>query len=119
MQQEGKELKNVIYHRLEESKYYYDIEYKTFKLRYYFSSRLYLKNFTKRFFDYRLKCNEGLIYQYRLYFLINLDILWDLKLYQSIEKRGFRIVRNGEDELCKDIIKLDGLNLIIQDLELQ
>lgn len=116
-EKEYKLTKNGIAHNLNFSPYIYRIEYNDYYLDYVFSSELNLTKFIKRYIDYRIRCNEGLIHQYRIHFLLDLDILWDLKIYESIEKRGFKVVKNDEVDICKDFLKLGGLKLTIQDLE--
>lgn len=85
---------------------YQDNESITFK----FSSQLYMDNFKNK-----LKNNRNVICESlskRFGFIINNEKLCDLKLYSSIEKRGFLIETKEGLYECLNIIKLDGQNKI-------
>lgn len=71
-----------------------------------FSSKLYKDKFIKQYKSNRKKINESL--SNRFGFSVEFDILADLKLYCSIEKRGFLIYQNGEAFECLGSIILDG-----------
>ena len=74
-----------------------------------FSSELYMNKFYNALFDNREKISTSL--SNRFGFTIVNDILCDLKLYLTIEKRGFLIFKNEEKiEWQKDII-LNGVKL--------
>lgn len=73
---------------------------------YVFSSRLYRDKFIKQYKSNRKKINESL--SNRFGFSVEFNILADLKLYGSIEKRGFLIYQNGEAFECLNSIILDG-----------
>lgn len=79
-------------------------------LVYVFSSELYKNKFYNTLFDNREKINESL--SNRFGFSVVNDVLCDLKLYISIEKRGFLILKDKEKMVCvKDII-LDGSRMM-------
>lgn len=76
---------------------------------YVFSSELYKGKFVERLEDNREKINGSLTNRFG--FKINNDVLCDIKLYSSIEKRGFLIKTNKEGFECLDDITLSGKNL--------
>lgn len=84
---------------------YTEIRYLTFK----FSSQLYLDKFKEKLEDNRNKINDSL--SNRFGFTIINDVLADIKLYSSIEKRGF-LIKGKEDYKCLNNIILNGVNLI-------
>lgn len=75
-------------------------------LVYVFSSKLYKDKFYNALFENREKINESL--SKRFGFRIESDLLCDLKLYISIEKRGFLILKDKEKFVCVEDIILDG-----------
>lgn len=81
-------------------------DYITFK----FSSQLYKDNFQNKLKVNRNNINNSL--SKRFGFIILNDKLSDLKLYSSIEKRGFLIETKEGIYECLNIIKLDGQNKI-------
>lgn len=76
-------------------------------VRYIFSSRLYMSKFMERLTSNRIQYSLQL--SKRVGVDVNFDILADLKLYKSIEKRGYLLNVNGEDVTCPDQIILDGV----------
>lgn len=84
-----------------------EVPYEKETLKFVFSSELYKTKFYETFYENRVKINASL--SNRFGFEIVNDLLCDLKLYITIEKRGFLIIRdNGEKiEWLRDII-LDG-----------
>ena len=81
---------------------------KTFK--FVFSSDLYKRNFIKKLEENRETINQSL--SNRFGFPIRYDMLADLKLYTTIEKRGFLIYQDGEKIECLRNLTLDGNNLM-------
>ena len=77
---------------------------------YVFSSNLYKSKFEERQQENRDKINASL--SNRFGFTIENNVLCDMKLYSTIEKRGFLIKNNKEGFECPDVLKLDGKNLI-------
>lgn len=114
-EKEYKLTKNGIAYDLNYSPYKYDVNYKDYNLTYIFSSELNMKKYVNKYKEYRQKTNDGLKYQYRIDYDIDLDVMWDLKFYESIEKRGFLVIMNSEVKVCKDFLRLDGLRMIIKD----
>ena len=80
------------------------------KVEFIFSSELYKSKFEERLYEHRDTINESL--SNRFGFTIKADKLADLKLYTTIEKRGFLILNNGVKTECLSDITLDGQNLI-------
>lgn len=97
-------------HNLIESPYRFNIRYDDpNSITFVFSSNLYLKNFIERAAENRHTINESL--SNRFGFSIENNILCDIRLYCSIEKRGFLLYWNGECFECLRSIRLDGSNL--------
>lgn len=71
-----------------------------------FSSQLYLNKFQERLVENREKINDSL--SNRFGFAVENDVLCDIKLYSSIEKRGFLIKNHKEGFECLASIILDG-----------
>lgn len=93
----------------------YDLAETPFKaeinsLSYHFSSELNLKKFIVKRDEHREKIKESL--SKRFGFTVKNDILSDIVLYKSIEKRGFLIVENGVQLKCLNHITLDGTMMI-------
>ena len=88
------------------------LHYKGSEIRYIFSSNLYKKNFINKIGEHRSKINDSL--SNRFGFTIRNDILADIKLYNTIEKRGFLIYHDGEKIECLNGLILDGQNLTIR-----
>ena len=74
-----------------------------------FSSKLYLSKFNDKLNEHREKVNQSL--SKRFGFEVEYNQLCDIKLYSSIEKRGFLIDNTKERFECLSTIKLDGNNL--------
>lgn len=81
------------------------------EIRFIFSSNLYRQNFESRYFENREKINQSL--SNRFGFNIRNNIIADLKLYITIEKRGFLIYKDGVKHECLKDITLDGSKLIV------
>lgn len=87
-----------------------NITYPDGVITYIFSSDLYRQKFTEKLRDNRNKINESL--SNRFGFTIVNDKLCDLKLYCTIEKRGFLIYQNQRGIECLNNIILDGHQLM-------
>lgn len=94
---------------LPDSPYRYNVDYASQSITFVFSSNLYLRNFIRRLQGNRETINLSL--SNRFGYRIENNVLCDLKLYCSIEKRGFLIYQNGERFECPRSIKLDGNHL--------
>lgn len=85
-----------------------EIKYPDETLKYRFSSEYYLNNFRKKLENNRKKINESLTKRFGIE--IENNKLCDIKLYQSIEKRGFLLESKEEKIKCLNNIKLNGQN---------
>ena len=101
--------RNGIAYKFEISPYKLIVDYDDDQLEYVFSSQRYKDLFYERFIDNRIKISDSL--SKRFGFKIENDKLADLKLYITIEKRGF-LIKGKEDYKCLDTIELIGVNLI-------
>lgn len=88
------------------------VEYEGQKVIYYFSSDLYRIKFMARLGENRLGIMNSL--SKRFGFTIKSDLIADLRLYSSIEKRGFLISVDGEYIECQNAMVLDGLKMIVE-----
>lgn len=86
-----------------------EMNYHDNKLIYTFSSQLYKNKFMEKMTENRKKINHSL--SKRFGFNIENNMLCDIKLYITIEKRGFLIDNTKERYECLSTIKLDGKNL--------
>ena len=103
--------RNNVAYNLNESPYRLEVPYDDHMiLTYVFSSDFYKTNFYNRFPENRGKISESL--SRRFGFLVQNDVLCDLKLYSSIEKRGFLIIKGEEKIVCQEDIILDGAKLM-------
>lgn len=83
-----------VYHDLRESSYYFDFE----NLRFYFSSDFYLRKYKEKLEGYI----EAAILKFWGLNKVSLHVeglkkYFAIVLYKSIEKRGFRVLKNGEE----------------------
>lgn len=105
--------RNNVAYNLNESPHRLEVPYDDQQiLIYVFSSEFYKTNFYNRFLGNREAISESL--SKRFGFQIENDLLADLKLYTSIEKRGFLIL-NGKDHSVtwqRENIILDGVKLM-------
>lgn len=107
----AKATRNGVIYNLHNSDYKVKINYTTnYYIIYHFSSELYRGKFIERMEDNRKSINGSL--SNRFGFEIVCDPLCDIKLYSSIEKRGFLIKTNKEGFECLESLKLDGKSLI-------
>lgn len=85
--------------------------YEGYKIKYVFSSDLYKRKFKESVSEHRDKINQSLTNRFG--YKICCELLADLKLYKTIEKRGFLIYKDGIKIECQNSITLDGNNLIV------
>lgn len=104
--------RNNVAYNLNESPHRLEVPYEQQTLTYVFSSEFYKTNFYNRFLENREKISESL--SKRFGFHVQNDLLSDLKLYTSIEKRGFLIVKGEDKIVCQENITLDGALLMMQ-----
>ena len=102
--------RNNIAYNLHESPYRLEVPYEDQNLTFVFSSNLYKTNFYNRFLDNREKISESR--SKRFGFHVENDLLSDLKLYTSIEKRGFLVIKGEDKIVCQENITLDGAKLM-------
>ena len=104
--------RNGIAYNFKKSPYFVEVNYGEDVVKYIFSSQLNIERFNTRQKENRDKISDSL--SNRFNFNIKNDMLCDLKLYTSVEKRGFLIFKNEEMIECQKSIILDGKNLIIK-----
>lgn len=106
---------NVAYN-LEISPHHYDVVYSPKGVvRYIFSSELYKNKFAEKMEANREKINFSISNRFGFYTTV--DLLADLKLYTTIEKRGFLVECRGEKLKCSEDIILNGEMQIIKRLQ--
>lgn len=106
--------------KLTRNKIALDLNYSPYKIQinypdsdvitYVFSSEFYRKNFDARLEENRAAINETLSNKYG--FKVEMDKLADLRLYNSIEKRGFLIYKGLVKVECLKEITLHGSRMI-------
>lgn len=96
-------------YNLHNSPYQLIMKYEEQEIVYRFSSELYKTKFIEKVANHREDINTSLSKRFSVKF--NADIVADLRLYSSIEKRGFSISLNGELIECQNNIVLDGLKM--------
>lgn len=104
--------RNGIAYDLKLSPYKLHLKYKESEITFIFSSQLNVDRFKDKLNENRETINNSL--SKRFGFSIVNNTLCDIKLYNTIEKRGFLIDYNKERFECLNTIKLDGMNLIIK-----
>lgn len=102
---------NIAYD-LNHSPHQLSLNYDEYGITYVFSSELYKNKFLEKLSSNRENINISL--SNRFGFVIVNDILSDLKLYTTIEKRGFLIYKGLVKVECLNNITLDGSQLIIK-----
>lgn len=93
-------------YNLHKSPHLLEMDYEETKVIFHFSSATYRIKFLSRSGENRRAINTSL--SNRFGFNVKADLLADLKLYSTIEKRGFLISVNGEFAECQNNIILDG-----------
>ena len=81
------------------------------EITYIFSSALYAEKFTEKRDGKRAQIELSLYNRFG--FRIDARALADLRCYMEIEKRGFRLEKDGKTVVCADNLKLDGGNLTL------
>ena len=82
------------------------VDYGESSLEYVFSSDLYKRKFLEKMHDHRENISNSLTKRFGV--KVQSTILSDLKLYTTIEKRGFLLFKDGVEAKCPDRIILDG-----------
>ena len=88
------------------------LKYDTQDITFVFSSNLYKNKFLAKIVENREKINNSISSRFGM--TIKNDVLCDLKLYTTIEKRGFLIYIDEEKIECLKSIILDGETLMLQ-----
>lgn len=103
--------RNGITYNLKLSPYEFTIKYSNGEnIKYKFSSLLYRDKFIDRYEGNRETISRSLSKRFGID--MSNEILCDLKLYSSIEKRGFYLETKEGFYSCLNTIKLDGQNKI-------
>lgn len=102
---------NIAYN-LRTSPHTLEMEYGVQKVIYHFSSSLYRVKFLSRYGEHRRTIENSL--SNRFGFTIDSELIADLRLYSSIEKRGYLISINGEYVECQENIILDGMKMTLK-----
>jgi len=103
--------RNNIAYDLEFSPHAVNIPYGEFEnLTFVFSSELYRNKFLEKRESNREQIEQSL--KKRFGFAIKAEILADIRLYTTIEKRGFLIVKEGDKIKCLNNLQLDGEKVI-------
>ena len=82
------------------------VEYRNTTITYVFSSELYRNKFCAALQENREKIDNSL--SNRFGFTVKNEMLCDLKLYITIEKRGFLLYKGEQKIECLNDITLDG-----------
>lgn len=83
-----------------------NVTYDNGTITFMFSSQVNLDKFNDKLKENRDKINDSLSKRFK--FQIIQDIICDLRLYNTIETRGFLILSNGEYIECLDHVQLNG-----------
>ena len=103
--------RNGIAYNLTKSPYRLTKEYEGNKITFVFSSELYMNKFSEKLEENRKKVMESLSKRWGLE--LENNALADLKLYSTVEKRGF-LIEGEESYQCLSNIKLSGVSQIIK-----
>lgn len=82
------------------------MDYGEHSLTFVFSSALYMGKFLEKQESHRESISNSLTKRFGV--IVRNRVLSDLKLYTTIEKRGFLLVKDGVEIQCLDEITLDG-----------
>lgn len=88
------------------------VMYDDLKVCYNFSSKLNKQRFINKAGKNRENINSSLSKRFNI--TIIYDLLCDIKLYSTVEKRGFLIETESDSYTCLNTIKLNGKNQIIK-----
>ena len=99
-----------IAYSLEDSPYMTTIDYSNAEITYAFSSDLYKRMFIQKYEQNRDDINISLTNRFG--FSIVNNVLCDIKLYLTVEKRGFLIIANGIGIHSPNGLLLDGDSIL-------
>ena len=88
------------------------VNYGEHSLEYVFSSDLYRRKFLEKQDAHREQLCVSLTKRFGVE--VRTPLLSDVKLYTTIEKRGFLLRKDGVEVKCLDKVRLDGENLMIK-----
>ena len=98
--------RSKVAYNLRISPHKYETKYGDDDVIFVFSSDLYRRKFVERIDENRKTINESLTGRFG--YNCSIDSLCDLKLYSSLEKRGFLVIVNNEEIICQENITLGG-----------
>lgn len=101
--------RNGIAYDLTKSPYKLTKEYEGNELTFVFSSELYREKFGQKLEENREKVKESLFKRWGVQ--VENNALADIKLYSTVEKRGF-LIEGKESHRCQSTIKLSGVSQI-------
>lgn len=108
--------RNGICYNFHKTPYEVEVKYQNNKkIVYKFSSTNNVDRFKSKLQENRDKINESLSKRFK--FAIEQDIICDLKLYQTVETRGFLICSNGVFIECLESIQLTGVEVTSKSYE--
>ena len=99
--------RSKIAYDLRQSPHSFTYQYGDSYITYVFSSELYRGKFVERVEDHRESLNQSLTNRFG--FAFKMDKLADIRLYNTIEKRGFLIICDGVNIECPSDITFDGM----------
>lgn len=88
------------------------MSYDNQEITYVFSSDLYKRKFYERIEETRKYYTDSI--KNRFGFDVSIDLLCDLKLYTTIEKRGFLLFVDGDKIECQNNITYAGGKMIVK-----
>lgn len=92
----------------------FSVTYGDSSIEFVFSSDLYKRKFMEKQHENRKTISNSLTKRFGV--RVQCSILPDLKLYTTIEKRGFLLFKDGVEVKCQDGIILDGERVTLQSL---
>ena len=101
-----------IAYNLHKSPHREEIPYGDGATTYVFSSALYRRKFMEKLENNRHQISALLSKRFGVD--VRNDSLADFRLYTSIEKRGFLIIQNGAEIICRDRVKFDTGKMILK-----
>jgi hypothetical protein len=101
--------RNGIYYNLSDSIHRLTVNDITFV----FSSKSHLVKFKEKYRNHRITIAKSLSNRFSL--TVFLNTVADVVLYSKIETRGFLLVINGGEEVCKENLILDGNKVTLND----
>lgn len=105
----GNLTRSNVAHNLHYSPHYIEVNYENDVVMYVFSSKFNVERFRKKIDENREFISQSLSKRFNINIVNN--VLSDLRLYITIEKRGFLVKTNKDVFECPNSITLDGNNL--------